>query len=137
MSISWIEQELFSDSVRLRGTSYDREGNPAAYWNSAMARVVPMDNRIEYLWQGRHQKNDVNVDFHGFGEMTFEGPSGSAERVARGGGRFWSVDQSKKTAILEPIRLRRIADDDSRLDTMRNGTDPEIAALARKTLATW
>jgi hypothetical protein len=137
LSFFWIEQEPFSNSVRMSGTSYDKNGERSANWKSAMSRVVPRDNKIEYLWQGAHPKGDANVDFHGFGEITFDGPSNSKDQIIRGTGRFWSVDQAKKKATLKAIRLRRVQDGDSLINTMRNGKDSDIAELVGKTITEW
>ena len=136
LSIFWIEQELFSDSVHLHGQSYDKDGKPAAYWSTAMARVLPQDQKIEYLWQGKHERHDPNVAFHGFGEMIFNSPVDSSEKIARGSGRFWSVDESKKKAILKTIRLQRIQDQ-AIIDLMCNGTDSEVEKRIKHTLEHW
>ena len=108
LSIFWIEFESLSNSVRLHGQTYDKDGKPTAYWNTAMARLLPADMKIEYLWQGKHQRLDPNVAFHGFGEIFFTSGTDSNDRIVRGTGRFWSVDESKKKAILKPIQVRRI-----------------------------
>lgn len=137
LSFFSIEEDPYSNSVRLGGISYDKDGKPAASWNSAMSRVVLPENKVQYLWQGKHPKKDPNVDFHGFGEITFPGPQNSATPILRGEGRFWSVDQSKTTAIVKTVELRRIPDRNPGVDIMQNGPQAKIAELIKHTQSEW
>jgi hypothetical protein len=132
-----IEPDLSSNSVRLHGTMYNVSGQLTATWNSVMARVIPSENKIEYLWRGTLRTN-AEFDLHGLGEISFDAPAESTAPVERGGGRFWSVDPSKKIATLKTIHVRRIHPDNAMVALLnQGGNDTRIAAEIKKTLEEW
>jgi|SRR5688572_3880536 len=114
-----IEADPLFNSVRLAGDAYDVNGVPVARWNSIMARTIPEEKRVIYLWEGWLKDPKVaHVRFHGFGDTVFDGSLESPAPFSHGGGKFWNVNENNQETILKPFEVRRA--DRAEIDSMNS-----------------
>jgi hypothetical protein len=129
---------LTRDTV-FQGTSYGKNGQRCATWESEMTRLYPTDRKITYVWHGKRPFQDTaHFDFHGYGTMEFLPPSeGSSTQLTRGRGDFWDVDESQPgKTVFKSIELHRVLDKQHR-KIMTSGSDKEKPDLVMKVIETW
>lgn len=128
-----IKPDMRFNSVRLKGNAYDKNGVHSSYWKSVIARINSEENKIIYVWKGRHKKPKVaNIPFHGLGEMEFDRPLEAGKIANSGNGRFWRVDEfNPAKTILKTNELRRVSEL-SEIETMASGRRDEVRSLVMK-----
>jgi hypothetical protein len=138
ISFFWIEPDKLFNSVYLTGKSYNKEGIHVANWKSLIGRVEMDENKILYNWKGWHtQKNLANIPFHGFGELEFDKPIAAGQKLTRGEGKFWDIDEAHpEKTIIKPTQFKRILDD-AVISVMTGGNANEIKSVVKKTLDEW
>jgi hypothetical protein len=133
-----IEADALFNSVRLEGDSYDLTGEPIAHWCSVMARVIPQEKRILYLWEGWFKDAKIaHVRFHGFADMLFDGSADAHDPFGRGGGKFWNVNEENQETILKPFELRRADKEDVAYMTSENSNKAQKKSTVIKTVENW
>lgn len=132
-----IKSELISNSVVLSGQSFNEKGNPVAYWKSTSTRADEQEHKILYQWEGWHTVSELaGLPFHGVGFLEFDEPASPGERITRGKGRYWDVDEAHpQNTVLKPTQVRRAADADQAV-TMKGGQEA-IQALVQKVMKEW
>ncbi|MFC1560725.1 esterase/lipase family protein [Pseudomonadota bacterium] len=116
----------------LWGEHYDKNGLHISNWNSVIAGVEKVKDQIivNYHWEGRHIKGkNSGLKFSGFGRMKFQLSNESIDRIDKGTGEFWDVNEShlEQTAY-KSIELRRAVDSDT-IFKMENGSEKEVKSL--------
>ena len=74
--------------------------------------------------------------FKGFGEIEFQGSHTPPEKALRGKGYFSDNNATMKKASANPITFRRESDP-TIIETMRNGSEKEKAAIVQTVSKNW
>jgi hypothetical protein len=138
LSFFTIEPDVIASSGRLRGHSYGQDGRAAATWNREITRVDRERGTIHYAWTGRAVRPEVaNRQFSGMGHMMFDPPARLGDRLSRGNGMFWNVDEAHpEQTVIKPTELRRISDDETAA-TMTMGDNEQKRTLVARVLEKW
>ena len=140
LSFFRIRPDPLTNSIYVGGRSYQPDGNAAADWNSKIARIDRDGQRliISYFWTGEHVTRErAGIGFHGFGEMKFDSPLEPNERIERGTGGFWEVNESQpEQTRYKSIELRRI-NDPSVIEKMDKGSTASQGSRVRDVLQDW
>jgi len=136
ISFFQIEPDEIFNSVRLAGRYYNSRGVCVGNWASVLARIVPDERKILYLWGGRHHANP-REPLHGFAQVELEGSADAAETIHRGSGKFWDINEAHpEKTVLKPFEVRRIAGQED-IATMTSGKEKAVRALVTRTLHEW
>ena len=129
-----LDYDAATESLQLRGQTYDLSGQTAAHWRGQVIELHADARRLVYRWSGTHP-DTPQTQFHGIGELAFEAPADSAsgqpaQPAQRGWGRFWDVDEARpENTQSKAVELRRETDA-SVVARMRDGRASERAALS-------
>jgi hypothetical protein len=135
LSFVWMEREEATNSVRLKGSTFDTKGRQWAKWEGLHARVVCDDSTIWYHWTGTHSRRASEAS-EGFGETVFEAVTGGGP-FRRAHGTFWDINKvHPERTTAKATELRRI-DDERTVSIMTEGKGAQVRALASKTLKHW
>jgi len=135
LSFVQIEREEATNSVRLKGTTFDTRGRQWAKWEGIHARIASEDKTIWYHWTGSHSQRASEVS-EGFGETVFEAPAGGGV-VRRAHGTFWDINKvHPEQTTAKSTDLRRI-EDERTVKIMTEGQGAQVRALAASTLRHW
>jgi hypothetical protein len=115
-SLFGILPDTVLDSIRFDGKGYDEQGNVVSEWHSVLARVEhdreKNQIRVRYVWNGEYVASKEaakrEVKFHGFSEFWFFIPADPGDRITRGKGHYWNVDEhSPERTEFRRVELRR------------------------------
>lgn len=138
ISFFQIQPHAISSRLSCWGNHFDMNGIQISEWKSITAGIEKENDELilKYHWEGyRIKGNDKGSRFSGFGNMKFNMQNKSVDRIDRGGGEFWDVNESHpEQTVCKSIKLRRVIDSES-IRIMEDGTDKEIKSLVVKRLS--
>lgn len=135
LSFLRIEREEATNSVRLKGSTFDTKGRQWAKWEGLHARVACDDKTIWYHWTGSHSRRASEVS-EGIGETVFEAASAGGP-FRRAHGTFWDINKvHPEQTTAKATELRRI-EDERTVKIMTEGTGAQIRDLTARTLKQW
>jgi Predicted nucleotide-binding protein containing TIR-like domain len=131
-----IKNDEAYNSVKLDGSSFSNEGKLIARWESQLVSLIPEQEKLIYHWEGWHP-TEANISFSGFGEMNFDGDHHASEKMVRGHGRFFDINEARiKQSVVNAVTLKREFDE-AIIDVMINGSEKRKATIAQKVSKNW
>jgi hypothetical protein len=132
-ALSFIEMtpDSASNTLLMKGSVYDRDGNTVAYWESEAVCIKLNENKLFYYWKGWHPERP-NEPYEGFGEISFHAANNG---VISGGIGFFSdtnLTNMQSTTKKSTILLRGTPQEAA---LMRTGHGKEVGELIRGKLA--
>ena len=118
-----------TNTVRIKGTAYRRDGEVSAIWETVATCINPNDRKVFYYWKGWHPSRQ-NEPYEGFGEISFHE---SDERIDDGVGFFSDTNLTDmKTTTKKSVEFRRSTAQENQV--MKEGDSKLISKLIRKKL---
>jgi hypothetical protein len=131
-----IKSDEAYNSVTFEGSSFSNEGKLIARWESQLVSLIPEQEKLIYHWEGWHP-TEANISFSGFGELSFDGNHHSSEKMVRGHGRFFDINEARiKESAVNAVTLKRECDQKI-IDLMLNGPEKRKAAIAQRVSKNW
>jgi hypothetical protein len=132
MSFFEVGLDASTNSVKLKGRSFNRNGEGSATWESVATCINPHERKVFYYWKGGLQSL-TDADFGGFGELSFDD---SPDVIANGTGMFSDANLADlKSTVRKRVEFRRSTADESKV--MQGGDGQRIAALIRRKIEKW
>lgn len=122
LSFVEIHPDPASNGVKIKGSTYSKHGELAAFWESVATCINPGERKIFYYWKGWHPLRP-NEPYEGFGEISFQQ---SANALETGVGFFSDTNLTDmKSTTKKSTEFRRCEDSDIKL--MQAGERQAIA----------
>lgn len=131
LAISFMEiyPDIATNTVKMKGKTYDTEGKLAATWESTASCVNANDRKVFYYWQGRHVSRP-NEPYEGFGEKSFHSNAGELDS---GIGIFSDTNVTDmKSTMKKTVEFRRSTKPETKV--MQGDNDNFIVEQVRKKL---
>jgi hypothetical protein len=119
-----IERDPATNTVKLRGQGYGRDGVLAAPWDSVASCINLDDRKVFYYWRGSVAERP-GEPFEGFGEIAFRGPD-SGDGVFSDTNLTNLKGTTKKSAVLRRCTPEEVGE--------MQGGDQRVASLIQKKL---
>jgi hypothetical protein len=130
LAIAHITPDTDCGSVRLHGTSYDREGNVTAKWESVATCLHVNERKLFYYWRGSKPQAPKGR-FEGFGEIAFHGTN---ERLHSANSMFSDTDLADvEKTVMKHARFWRLTEADAAV--LSAGDPAHISRLIRERFA--
>ena len=129
ISFMEIRPDPATNTIRMNGSAYSKNGGPASRWESVASCINLNERKVFYYWKGWYTSRP-NEPFEGFGEVYF---LDSAEQIDSGSGYFSDTNVTDmKNTTKKSFELRRSAKSETQI--VLAGDRELISELIRKRL---
>ena len=130
-AISFVEinPDLATNTIKMKGSSYNRDGELAAIWETVASCINISERKIFYYWKGLHPSRP-SEPYEGFGEISF---NESPDRIDRGVGFFSDTNiTDMESTTRKFVEFQRSIEQD--IQVLQEGNIKLISELIRKRL---
>lgn len=130
-AISFVEirRDPATNTVKMKGNAYNRNGELAAIWESVASCINLSERKVFYYWKGWHPLRPTEP-YEGFGEVSFYD---SSNGIDSGVGFFSDTNLTDmKSTTKKSIEFRRC--EGRYIQAMQEGNDKTISEIIRNKL---